>query len=75
MKENVLIFVITLLLLNSCKKEDTANTTQPSPQQSQESFWNKLYGGTLEDKYYALIKTADGGYIAAGYTTSRSFFN
>jgi predicted secreted protein len=32
--------------------------------------WNKTYGGTSMDYATALVKTVDGGYALAGYTTS-----
>jgi len=34
--------------------------------------WEKVYGGCQEDLGYAVAKTFDGGYIAAGYTDSYS---
>jgi len=32
--------------------------------------WNKTYGGTGEDKAFALVQTVDGGYALAGRTSS-----
>ena len=32
--------------------------------------WQKTYGGTALDVFYQAQQTTDGGYIAAGYTTS-----
>jgi predicted secreted protein len=32
--------------------------------------WNKTYGGTGDSEAYAMIKTGDGGYLLAGYTTT-----
>jgi len=33
-------------------------------------YWNWRYGGYLSDNFTTLIKTADGGYLAGGYTVS-----
>ncbi|MGB3155804.1 MAG: hypothetical protein WBB06_14450, partial [Chitinophagaceae bacterium] len=41
------------------KLNDTGNIT-----------WNKLLGGSGEDYSYSIYQTADGGYVAAGYSTS-----
>lgn len=32
--------------------------------------WNKTYGGTSTDVAYSMVRTGDGGYALAGYTTS-----
>jgi hypothetical protein len=32
--------------------------------------WNKTYGGTNDDRAYALVRTTDGGYALAGFTES-----
>lgn len=32
--------------------------------------WDKLLGGTADDRAYAVQQTSDGGYIVAGYSTS-----
>jgi hypothetical protein len=32
--------------------------------------WNQTYGGTSDDKAFALVQTIDGGFALAGYTTS-----
>ncbi len=32
--------------------------------------WEKSYGGSVWDQPNAIMQTADGGYVAAGYTTS-----
>jgi GH25 family lysozyme M1 (1,4-beta-N-acetylmuramidase) len=32
--------------------------------------WNKTYGGTDQDRAYALVQTNDGGYALAGWTES-----
>ncbi len=37
--------------------------------------WNKLLGGTGEEELYSLRQTTDGGYIAAGSTTSSASGN
>jgi hypothetical protein len=34
------------------------------------SGWSKTYGGTDDDRAYALVRTTDGGYALAGYTFS-----
>ncbi|MBD3169803.1 MAG: hypothetical protein GF307_10000, partial [candidate division Zixibacteria bacterium] len=33
-------------------------------------IWTKFYGGNEDDRIYDVKQTMDGGYIAAGYTTS-----
>ena len=33
-------------------------------------IWNKLLGGSNEDKAYVIQQATDGGYIVAGYTNS-----
>ncbi len=37
---------------------------------SGESVWKKVYGGNLTDEGGDIIQTADGGFLAAGYTMS-----
>jgi len=32
--------------------------------------WSKIYGGMLDERAESLVKTGDGGYIAAGWTLS-----
>jgi predicted secreted protein len=32
--------------------------------------WNMTYGGTNDDRVYALVQTSDGGYALAGWTNS-----
>ena len=32
--------------------------------------WQKAYGGTEDEYMSSIMQTADGGYIASGYTTS-----
>ena len=33
-------------------------------------LWQKAYGGSGSDRAYALVQTADGGYLIGGYTSS-----
>ena len=33
-------------------------------------LWNKTYGGTSNDSWFSMIRTTDGGYAIAGYTSS-----
>ena len=35
-----------------------------------DTIWSKTYGGTGDDWFYRILQTNDGGYIAAGFTTS-----
>jgi hypothetical protein len=35
--------------------------------------WNRTYGGLLNDGFYSLVNTSDGGYTLAGYTNSSGF--
>jgi len=32
--------------------------------------WNQTYGGAYDDEAYSVVRTSDGGYAMAGYTTS-----
>ncbi len=34
------------------------------------SYWAKTYGGSNNDSAYSIQQTSDGGYLAAGYTSS-----
>ncbi|MBK6542526.1 MAG: T9SS type A sorting domain-containing protein [Flavobacteriales bacterium] len=35
-------------------------------------IWQKPLGGSLDDRAYSIEQTSDGGYVAAGYTTSNN---
>jgi len=37
-----------------------------------DSLWTRMYGGTDSEKAYSVQQTTDGGYIIAGYSSSRS---
>ena len=36
-----------------------------------QKIWDKTFGGSAIDEIYAVIETADGGYVLAGYTNSK----
>lgn len=35
-----------------------------------DTLWSRTYGGTGDDWFYHIVQTNDGGYLAAGFTTS-----
>ncbi len=35
-----------------------------------DTLWSKTYGGPGDEWFYHILQTADGGYLAAGFTTS-----
>ena len=57
MRDNILYFISFLFLSGSL-------IAQP------DTTWTKTFGGTQNDRAFALGQTADGGFIAAGYTAS-----
>jgi hypothetical protein len=56
----------------SATMQGTINLASQEPPPTE---WNKTYGGTKDDIAYAMVKTADGGYLlAGGYLSSRRAF-
>ena len=45
-------------------------TVEAAVQEPPSIEWNKTYGGTGDDQALALVRTDDGGYALAGYTSS-----
>ena len=41
-------------------------------QEVQQVVWQKVFGGSNDDRAYSIQQTSDGGYIVAGYTWSSS---
>jgi hypothetical protein len=55
------IILLLCLALSSCHKSDDITST---------AAFNKVYGGSNGDYAQSLIKSADGGYVIAGWTGS-----
>jgi hypothetical protein len=67
------LFLSALGLLVSivcCKKDGPASTPQTTRSLNFTKAWSKVNGGSSYDHYWSGTGTADGGYIAVGYTAS-----
>lgn len=72
MKYLKILFAATILLaiigtFTGCKKHDVIMPPKETP--SPEPF-SKTFGGDKDDYFYAIAKTADGGYVMAGSALS-----
>src|SRR5688572_17059196 len=54
----------------SCKKNEPVSTPQRTRNLNFTKAWSKVNGGSSYDHYWSGTGTADGGYIAVGYTAS-----
>jgi hypothetical protein len=55
--------------LNGASTEQEARKTSARDA----SAWESCYGGTGEDEAYSIRKTADGGFLVAGFTSSNDY--
>jgi hypothetical protein len=70
MKRNIPVFFsLFLLLFYSCSKEEEATIT-PETRNHGELAFVKTFGGSKNEIAKSVVKTADGGYLIAGYTQS-----
>jgi hypothetical protein len=54
----------------SCTEDESLTATMPLYVSYGSRAWSKKYGGSSSDRASAIQQTTDGGYIAAGYTSS-----
>lgn len=64
-------FLVFLIIILNCSKETNLFVDENLPE-NQLNVTTKTFGGSKNDALNAVIKTKDGGYIAAGFTQSNN---
>lgn len=71
MKKIIGIVVVTLLIATVLPISADLVNSNDMKKTSTNSIWYKPFGGKGNDGFYGLVEAHDGGYIAAGFTTSK----